>query len=128
VPPVADDAYKRARPFLAVDRKNTIDLDGYFALNKTLQPLMSHYENGSLAIIHGAGSEDTTRSHFEAQDIMEHAGRDTGGGWLCERISQGERAFCICPQCCGDWHDTAGVAAGRTGWGGYADAPRFLVW
>jgi hypothetical protein len=28
---VADDAYKRARPFLAVDRKNTIDLDGYFA-------------------------------------------------------------------------------------------------
>lgn len=86
VPPIGDDAYKRARPFLAVDRKDTIDLNGYFALNKTLQPLMSHYENGSLAIIHGAGSEDKTRSHFEAQDFMEHGGRDTGGGWLARYL------------------------------------------
>ena len=86
VPPVGDDGYKRARPFLAVDRKNTIDLNGYFALNKTLQPLMSHYENGTLAIIHGAGSEDKTRSHFEAQDFMEHGGRDTGGGWLARYL------------------------------------------
>lgn len=96
VPPVADDAYKRARPFLAVDRKNTIDLDGYFALNQTLQPLMSLYENGSLAIIHGAGSEDTTRSHFEAQDFMEHAGRDTGGGWLARYLrARGTSAFAL---------------------------------
>jgi len=34
-----------------------------------------------LAIIHAAGSEDSTRSHFEAQDLMEHGGI-TGGGWL----------------------------------------------
>ena len=86
VPPVGDDAYQRARPFLAVDRKNTINLDGYFALNKILQPLMKYYENGALAIIHGAGSEDETRSHFEAQDFMEHAGRDTGSGWLARYL------------------------------------------
>jgi len=36
---------------------------------------------GRLAIIHGAGSQDTTRSHFEAQDFMEHGGT-TGAGWL----------------------------------------------
>ena len=86
VPPVGDDAYRRARPFLAVDRADTIDLDGYFALNATLRPLMRHYENGALAIIHGAGSEDETRSHFEAQDFMEHAGRDTGSGWLARYL------------------------------------------
>ena len=50
VPPVVDDVYQRARPFLAVDRKNTIDLDGYFALNTTLRPLMKHYESSALAI------------------------------------------------------------------------------
>ncbi len=86
VPPVEDDAYRRARPFLAVDRDDTIDLDGYFALNAKLQPLMKHFEDGSLAIIHGAGSEDNTRSHFEAQDFMEHAGRDMGAGWLARYL------------------------------------------
>src|SRR5207237_4773767 len=39
------------------------------------------YKDGALAIIHAAGSEDTTRSHFEAQDLMEHGGI-AGGGWL----------------------------------------------
>jgi uncharacterized protein (DUF1501 family) len=34
-----------------------------------------------MAIIHAAGSEDHTRSHFEAQDLMEHGGI-AGGGWL----------------------------------------------
>jgi uncharacterized protein (DUF1501 family) len=34
-----------------------------------------------LAIIHGAGSEDQSRSHFEAQDLMEHGGL-AAGGWL----------------------------------------------
>jgi uncharacterized protein (DUF1501 family) len=81
VPPVGDDVYYGARPTLAVDRGDAIDLDGYFALNPRLAPLMPHYDSGDLLIVHGAGSEDTTRSHFEAQDTMEHAG-DAGGGWL----------------------------------------------
>lgn len=97
VPPINDDAYRRARPFLAVKQVDTIDLDGYFALNKALKPLMSHYENGKLAIIHGAGSEDTTRSHFEAQDFMEHAGKDTGGGWLARYLrARGNAASALC--------------------------------
>ena len=33
-------------------------------------------------MIHCVGSEDSTRSHFEAQDLMEHGGRNTSGGWL----------------------------------------------
>lgn len=85
-PPVGDDAYARERPFLSVKKKDTIDLDGYFGLNIALRPLMQHYERGAMAIIHGAGSEDDTRSHFEAQDFMEHAGRDTGGGWLARYL------------------------------------------
>jgi len=81
VPPLADDVYHRSRPTLAVGEGGAIDLDGYFGLNTSLRPLMSRYEAGDLAIVHGAGSEDTTRSHFEAQDFMEHGG-ERGGGWL----------------------------------------------
>jgi uncharacterized protein (DUF1501 family) len=86
VPPVGDDEYQKARPFLAVSAKDAIDLDGYFGLNPALAPLHNRFESGEMAIIHGAGSEDDTRSHFEAQDFMEHAGRDTGGGWLARYL------------------------------------------
>jgi len=82
VPPVGDDAYYAARPLLAVKRSDAFDLDGYFALNPALEPLVKHYEAGRLGIVHGAGSEDDTRSHFEAQDTMEHGGEDAGSGWL----------------------------------------------
>jgi uncharacterized protein (DUF1501 family) len=81
VPPATDDAYRRARPMLAVAPSDCIDLDGYFALNARLAPLMPLIEGGQLQIVHGAGSEDTTRSHFEAQDFLEHGGHE-GGGWL----------------------------------------------
>lgn len=81
VPPVADDAYHRARPVLAVTPEDALDLDGYFGLNPNLEGLMKHYEAGRLAIRHGCGSEDDTRSHFEAQDTMEHGGA-AGSGWL----------------------------------------------
>lgn len=85
VPPVGDDAYHRARPTLRVKGDDAIDLDGYFALNRSLAPLESHFKEGRLAIIHGAGSQDTTRSHFEAQDFMEHGG-SLGGGWLARYL------------------------------------------
>jgi len=81
VAPTADDDYYRARPTLAVKKADALDLNGYFALNASLKPLMKHYQAGDLAIVHGAGSEDNSRSHFDAQDFMEHGG-NAGGGWL----------------------------------------------
>lgn len=85
VPPVHDDAYRRARPTIGVAPGDAIALDDVFSLNAQLRPLMRWYERGEMAIVHGAGSEDSTRSHFEAQDYMEHAG-NTGGGWLARYL------------------------------------------
>ncbi|NNM27235.1 MAG: DUF1501 domain-containing protein, partial [Phycisphaerales bacterium] len=82
VPPVADPMYRTARPTLAVRAKDAIDLNGYFAVHRDLDALMPYIERQELAIVHGAGSDDTTRSHFEAQDTMEHGGVQTGSGWL----------------------------------------------
>jgi len=81
VVPVEDDAYYTARPLVGVSKNETVPLDDMFALNPHLTPLVNLYRSGDLAIVHCAGSEDQTRSHFEAQDSMEHGGSG-GGGWL----------------------------------------------
>jgi uncharacterized protein (DUF1501 family) len=66
-----------------------IDLDGRFALHPVLQPLKSFWDSGQLAIIHAAGSPDSSRSHFDAQDFMESgmAGIKTEDGWLNRALS-----------------------------------------
>jgi len=81
VAPLEDDGYYKARPRIAIGKPEAVALDGFFGLNPRLRALEPAYQDGSLAIIHAAGSEDDTRSHFEAQDLMEHGGI-TAGGWL----------------------------------------------
>jgi uncharacterized protein (DUF1501 family) len=81
VAPLEDDGYHNARPRIAITRSKAIALDGFYGLNPLLKELEPLYRDGTLAIVHAAGSEDSTRSHFEAQDLMEHGGI-IGGGWL----------------------------------------------
>src|SRR5262245_50419619 len=81
IAPLQDDGYYRARPRIAINKSNAIPLDGFYGMNPLLRDLEPAYKDGTLAIIHAAGSEDDTRSHFEAQDLMEHGGI-VGGGWL----------------------------------------------
>lgn len=97
VPAVGDDAYHVARPRLRVRRDEAhATLDNVFALHPRLAPIHSLYAAGEMAVVHAVGSEDTTRSHFEAQDLMEHGGV-TGGGWLGRflryRPASGSRAL-----------------------------------
>jgi uncharacterized protein (DUF1501 family) len=81
VPPVADDHYFKARPRLGIRREKAVRLDDNFALHPELKPLANAWSDGDLAIVHACGIEDDTRSHFEAQDLMEHGGV-AAGGWL----------------------------------------------
>lgn len=81
VVPYGDDAYYRARPTIGLRKSDLIDLDGFFGLSPRLAPLEPWWKDGSLSAVHHAGSEDETRSHFEAQDFMEHGGL-AAGGWL----------------------------------------------
>ncbi len=81
VPPLDDEHYHRARPRLAISRQEAVRLDGRFGLHPRLQPLAAAWEEGALAIVQACGTEDQTRSHFEAQDLMEHGGV-VAGGWL----------------------------------------------
>ncbi len=79
--PYGDDAYHRARPTIGLKKSELTDLDGFFGLNPQLAALHPLWQDGLLGAVHAAGSEDETRSHFEAQDFMEHGGL-AAGGWL----------------------------------------------
>lgn len=63
---------------------NSIDLDGRFALHPRLQALKPLWDSGELALVHAAGSPDSSRSHFDAQEFMESgmASDKTHDGWL----------------------------------------------
>ena len=81
VAPLEDDAYYQARPRLGIAKAKAVALDGFFGLHPLLADLAPAYHEGDLAIVHGAGLEDESRSHFDAQDFMEHGGV-IAGGWL----------------------------------------------
>lgn len=81
VPPIEDDHYYRARPRLGIKKADAVRLDDHFGLHPNLRPLAPAWQEGDLAIVHACGIEDDNRSHFEAQDLMEHGGV-AAGGWL----------------------------------------------
>ncbi|MGK0188268.1 MAG: hypothetical protein ACI9R3_004060 [Verrucomicrobiales bacterium] len=81
VAPVGDDDYFGARPTIGIGSRSALMLDDFFGLNPLMPDLVPLYKEGMMSIIHCAGSEDQTRSHFEAQDIMDHGGH-VAGGWL----------------------------------------------
>jgi uncharacterized protein (DUF1501 family) len=91
VVPFAEPNYYRIRPSIAIPAPRqgaegaALDLDGFFGLHPSLAPLLPLYQKQQLAIVHAAGSPDTTRSHFDAQDYMESGTpgvKATEDGWL----------------------------------------------
>ena len=83
VVPHGDPDYLALRPTIGI--ADSLDLDGFFGLHPALAPVMPIWEAGELAVIHAAGSDDTTRSHFEAQPHMERGGDTTG--WLGRMVA-----------------------------------------
>lgn len=85
VTPFGDPNLRTLRPRIAMGARDVIDLDGRFGLHPGFRALEPLYRSGKLAIVHGMGSPDNTRSHFDAQDYMETGtpGRKgTRTGWL----------------------------------------------
>lgn len=95
VVPYGDDDYYRARSSIAIAPPGRddggLDLDGFFALHPALASLLPRWQAGQLAFVHAAGSPDTTRSHFDAQDYIESGtpGRKaTADGWMNRLLAQ----------------------------------------
>ncbi len=90
VTPFTDSYLKAARPTLFMTAANSqktplIDLDGRFGLHPGMKAFEPFFKEKRLAIVHGIGSPNNTRSHFDAQDYMESGtpfNKGTDSGWL----------------------------------------------
>jgi uncharacterized protein (DUF1501 family) len=98
--PYGEKVYYDARPTIAVPRPGStsdaaLDLDGFFGLHPSLAPLVPFYKEGAAAFVHAAGSPNSTRSHFDAQDFMESGTpgiKSTSDGFLCRALIAQSRA------------------------------------
>lgn len=94
VVPYAEKNYYVMRPTIAIKPEQVLDLNGFFGLHPSMAAFKPLYDQGHLAIVHAAGSPDSTRSHFDAQDYMESGTpgvKVTQDGWL-NRALQDEPA------------------------------------
>lgn len=91
VTPFGDPYLQAARPGLMMSAAKTgkenplIDLDGRFGLHPSMRSFETLFNEKRLAIVHGIGSPNNTRSHFDAQDYMESGtpfSKGTSSGWL----------------------------------------------
>ena len=89
VAPYTEANYYALRPAIALPPPGSADgllvLDGQFGLHPALAPLLPYWQQGGLAFIQASGSPAETRSHFEAQDILETALLNSAmaqQGWL----------------------------------------------
>jgi len=99
VVPFKDRSYYSLRPSLAIAdpasrEHGAIDLDGFYGLHPALAPLKPIFDRGHLAVVHATGSPANSRSHFDAQDVLE-TGLDrpagSADGWL-NRLLQEEKS------------------------------------
>jgi uncharacterized protein (DUF1501 family) len=112
VVPFGERAYYQNRPSIAIARPGqpdgALDLDGFFGLHPRMAPLVPLFKRGELAIVHACGSNDETRSHFDAQDYMESGTpgvKSTRDGWMNRYLHAKEheratpfRAVALAPQ------------------------------
>jgi uncharacterized protein (DUF1501 family) len=77
VAPFLDPVYYQSRPTIAVPRPDSglptagVNLDGTFCMAQAMGTLLPAYQSGQLLFIHATGSNDPSRSHFDAQQFME---------------------------------------------------------
>lgn len=86
--PYNDNNYYDNRRSLQVPQESMLTLDQEFAMHPAMGPMADIYKTGDMAIIHGIGYPNSTRSHFRAMDIWHTAEPDKIGkdGWLAQAI------------------------------------------
>lgn len=89
LPAWKDPDFARQREGLALpapgEAGGVLDLDGFFALHPDLRQLHRTWQAGDLLPIHAVATPYRQRSHFDAQNVLEHglARPDRrGDGWL----------------------------------------------
>lgn len=82
--PYNDPLYQDNRPVVGIPDDQIIHLDNEFGVHPSMGPVKELWDQGKMAIIHGIGYENSSRSHFRSMDIWHTCEPDTVGtqGWL----------------------------------------------
>jgi uncharacterized protein (DUF1501 family) len=83
--PYADSAYYAARPRLAIERGQVLQLSPLLGLHPALEPLWRDWQQGQLAVVPGVGYAQPNRSHFRSIEIWDTASNSEetlATGWL----------------------------------------------
>ena len=88
--PHSDQNYYDNRPTIRYADEDILRVDDDLAFNPQMSALKDLYDEGNMAVIHGVGWENSTRSHFRAMDIWHTAEPDVVGteGWLGRTIRE----------------------------------------
>ena len=81
--PYGDDALYRHRPTIGVREADVIKVDDHFGFQKSMVGMHRLWEEGNLAVIHGAGYDQPSFSHFASSSYW-HTGAPNSGeayGW-----------------------------------------------
>ena len=85
VVPFNDDAYRKARPKLAIAANDVLKIDERMGFHPSARGLANLLESQRLAIVQGVGYAEPNRSHFESMDIWhtcQRKGDPRTTGWL----------------------------------------------
>lgn len=91
VVPYGSDMYYKVRPTLAIaepgkeGKKAALKLNDFYGFHPLMSPLLPAFNDGKLAIVQGVGTDNTSGSHFETQDQVEHGEsfqKRLNGGWI----------------------------------------------
>lgn len=82
--PVEMDAYYKARPRIAIARKDALPLAKGVALHPAATGLKALYDRGLMAVVQGVGYPNPDRSHFSSMDIWHTADptQKAHEGWI----------------------------------------------
>jgi len=82
--PYAADSYYRLRPTLAIPARGVLRIDERIGFNPVMRSFKEMYDEGSAAIVQGAGYPRPDRSHFRSTEIWQTAApeRYESTGWL----------------------------------------------
>ncbi|SFW92125.1 DUF1501 domain-containing protein [Amycolatopsis australiensis] len=84
VVPASDPAYRNARPELAYEPHEVLDLGEGLGLNPGMKGLKGLWDAGRLAVVRGVGYPKPDHSHFRSMAIWQTASPETSvpTGWL----------------------------------------------
>jgi len=88
--PYNDPLYRDARPNLAISEEEMLQLNDQIAFHPSMGPMKRMYDEGNVAIIHGAGYPNSPRSHFRSMDIWHTCMPETvvSEGWLGKAVQE----------------------------------------